>query len=284
MHGAVPERPFISTPDRPPGRPVRRWSVGSVALLLTLGLGAGAAAAEALRLPRLVPLTAGGAPGASGASGTLPATATPAPWPAPWRVAGLPKQKPALTRYAAARIDGRDALKISAQASYGNFVFDAPGRDPPARLAWSWQVERANPTADLRTKAGDDTVARVCLSFDLPLDRVPFFERQLLAFARDSTGEHLPAATLCWVWGRQEARDSVIPNPYSRRVRYIVVRDASDGTGRWVDENRDVAADFRRAFGDESPVPPPLLAVVVAGDADNTRADTVAYVADLRVP
>ena len=50
----------------------------------------------------------------------------------------------------------------------------------------------------------------------------------------------------------------------------------------WFDETRDIAADFRRAFGDESDEVPPLLAVIVAGDADNTGGRSVAQLTDLR--
>ena len=198
-----------------------------------------------------------------------------------WRVAGLPQQKAPLTRYLAVPAEGRPALQIDADGSYGNFVFDASGQAPPRHLSWSWRVLQTNPGADLRQKAGDDTAARVCLSFELPLERVPFMERQLLRMARSRTGEALPAATLCWVWGTQEARDSLIDNPYSRRVRYLVLRGQVDGVGRWADERRDVAADFRRAFGDESAELPPLAAVIVAGDADNTGARSRAQVSGL---
>lgn len=197
-----------------------------------------------------------------------------------WRVAGLPQQKAPLTRYSAARVDGRAALQIDADASYGNFVLDATGQPVPRRLSWSWRVDRPNPAADLRIKAGDDT-ARVCLSFDLPLQRVPFMERQLLRMARSASAEALPAATLCWVWGVQEAPGSLVDNPYSRRVRYLVLRGQADGDGRWYREQRDVAADFQRAFGDESPDLPPLAAVVVAGDADNTGGQSRAFVSGL---
>lgn len=198
-----------------------------------------------------------------------------------WRVAGLPQQKPPLTRYRVESIDGRAALRLEARASYGNLVLDAPGATPLRRLAWSWRIEQPNPAADLHSKAGDDSAARVCLSFDLPLQRVPFVERQMLRMARAQAGQPLPAATLCWVWGGPEARQTVIDNAYSRRVRYLVLRNQDDGTGRWHQESVDVAADFRRAFGDESPDLPPLLALVVAADADNTRAQSVAHLAGL---
>ena len=198
-----------------------------------------------------------------------------------WRVAGLPQQQPPLTQYSAEPVDGRPALRLEARASYGNLVLDAGGAAAPRKLSWAWRIDQPNAAADLRTKAGDDTAARVCLSFDLPLDRVPFLERQMLRMARAQTGQPLPAATLCWVWGQGEPHQALIDNAYSRRVRYLVLRNQGDGTGRWHQESVDVAADFRRAFGDESPALPPLVAVIVAADADNTRAHSVAHVTGL---
>jgi hypothetical protein len=199
-----------------------------------------------------------------------------------WRVAGLPRQRVPLTRYGVAQVDGAAALRIEAAASYGNLVLDLPGRPAPARLRWRWRVDEANAAVDLARKAGDDAAAKVCLAFELPLERVPFVERQLLRLARGRAGEPLPAATLCWVWGGAEAREALFDNPYSRRVRAIVLRNRDDGTGRWFDEDRDVAADWRRAFGDESAQVPPLAAVIVAADADNTGGASVAHVAALR--
>lgn len=199
-----------------------------------------------------------------------------------WRVAGLPRQTVPLTRYGVAEVDGRAAVRVAASGSYGNLVHDLPGQPAPARLRWSWRLEQPNPSADLARKEGDDAAAKVCLAFELPLERVPFVERQVLRLARSRAGEALPAATLCWVWGRAEARETVVPNPYSRRVRVIVLRNDGDATQRWFDEDRDVAADWRRTFGDESAEVPPLAAAIVAADADNTGATSVAHVAGLR--
>jgi len=87
---------------------------------------------------------------------------------------------------------------------------------------------------------------------------------------------------MCWVWGRIEARGALIDSPYTRRVRYIVLRNAADNLDTWFDETRDIAADFRRAFGDEAQALPPLVAVLIGGDADNTHQQTQAHVSDLR--
>jgi len=199
-----------------------------------------------------------------------------------WRVAALPAQKPPPTRFTPETVDGRAALRMEAQASYGNLVHEAVAGTPPRRLQWAWRLQQPNPGTDLRSKAGDDVAAKVCLSFDLPLSRLPLGERLLLQLARARTGEPLPAATLCWVWGAAEATGSVVDNVFSRRVRYIVLRNAADATGTWLDESRDIAADFVRAFGDEAAAPPPLAAVGVGADADNTGGHSVAHVAALR--
>lgn len=198
-----------------------------------------------------------------------------------WRVVTLPAQKPPVTRYTAERLDGRDALRVEAAASYGNLVQTLPGVPAPRTLRWAWRMNQPNAAADLRSKSGDDAAAKVCLSFDLPMSAVPFVERQLLRLARSRTGEDLPAATLCWVWAGPEERGALIDNAYSRRVRYIVLRNGNDAPGAWHAENRDVATDFLRAFGDETTTVPPLTAVIVAGDADNTGARSLAHVADL---
>lgn len=201
-----------------------------------------------------------------------------------WRVTTLPEQRIAVTRYDAEAIDGRRALKLDARGSYGNLVQRLPEGTKPQRIRWSWRVDQASPAIALRHKAGDDSPARVCLSFVWPEDRVPFVERQLLRMARWRSAQPLPGATLCWVWGGpQDTPGSVLDSPYTRRVRVIVLRI---GVGGWHDEQRDVEADLRRAFGDEWPAGAPLpaaSALIVAADADNTASHSTAWVADVRL-
>ncbi len=203
-----------------------------------------------------------------------------------WRVAAFPQQKAPVTRYSvetvAERGSERVALRIEAKASYGNLVHEMNGATAPRTLQWAWRVQQGNPAINLASKSGDDTPAKVCLSFDLALSRVPFVERQLLRMARSRSGENLPAATLCWVWAGTEAVGDVLPNAYTKRVRYVVLRNAADGPGQWHQESRDVAADWKRAFGEESQAMPPVSAVIVAGDADNTGGHSIAHVTALR--
>lgn len=234
--------------------------------VLALGLGTPLRAAEAEANNRLQPITGG--------QGDQP--------PAPWQRNGLPAQKMPFTDFSVATLEGQRALRIAAKASYGSLVHPLDQlAEPPQRLSWRWRIDQPNIAADLGSKAGDDNPVKVCLLFDLSLQAVPFMERQLMRIARASTGQELPAATLCYVWDARLPAGTVLDNAYSRRVRMIVLRGPEAPLQRWQAEQRNVAADFKRVFGDEAAQMPPLRAVAIGGDADNTGARSLAYLADL---
>ena len=245
MSGAAPERSLLT----------------ALALAVVTVLGTTVAAASAATLPPFVK--------AGGELGTH------------WRVTTLPDQKKPVTRFSAETVDGREALRVDAAASYGNLVHALPAAAAPRVLRWAWRLQQPNTAADLRHRSGDDTAVKVCLSFDLPMSAMSFVERQWLRLARTRSGEDIPAATLCWVWAGAEERGALLDNAFTRRVRYIVLRNRADVPGAWREESRDVAADFLRAFGNESATVPPVTAVIVAGDADNTGVRSVAFVSGL---
>jgi hypothetical protein len=204
----------------------------------------------------------------------------------PWRLVLLPAQSVPLTEFSRATIDGRTAMRIDAHASYANLVhpLKLPADDVrPLWLAWRWRVERFADDSDLASKAGDDTALKVCALFDMPLARVPFFERLLLRFARRRSGESLPAATVCYVWDRLLPAGTELRNAYTRRMRYIVLQGPSTPLAAWRSERRDLRADFLRVYGDEAREVPPLIAIAVGADADNTKSESRAYLSDLNL-
>ncbi len=204
--------------------------------------------------------------------------------PAPWRVVLVPKQKAPPTKFTLVDMDGTRALRVEANASYGNLVHEVDAAAGPARkLSWRWRLERPLVGVDLSRKSGDDTSLKVCALFNLAIEHVPFFERQLLRLARVLTGEPLPAATVCYLWEPSEAAGRVIRNAYSQRVRYLVLQGQGAPLVQWQAEQRDLHADFLRAFGDETSEVPPLIAVLVGADADNTASQSLGYVAALEL-
>ncbi|HEV7576257.1 MAG TPA: DUF3047 domain-containing protein [Caldimonas sp.] len=196
---------------------------------------------------------------------------------APWHVVGLPQQTKPFTRFSVVDIDGKRAVKIEADESYGNLVHPVQAA-APAHLAWQWRIEKPLENADLRQRSGDDTAVKVCVSFDLPIESISFAERQILRIARGKTSEPVPGASVCYVWDAKLAAGTALDNAFTRRIRYIVLESGNDRLDRWVGERRDVGADFLRLFKDESTTVPPIIGVAIGADADNTKSHTVSYV------
>ena len=83
---------------------------------------------------------------------------------------------------------------------------------------------------------------------------------------------------LCYVWGTAQAAGESGWNAYTDRLRMIVVDSGNAHVGQWRDVVRDVAADFRAAFGD--PVPT-ISGVAVGADTDNSGDQVEARFGDL---
>ena len=66
------------------------------------------------------------------------------------------------------------------------------------------------------------------------------------------------------------------------RVRYLVLNGVETPTGQWTSQRRRIADDFAALFGTESHALPPVIAVAVGADSDNTHGTSVAYLAQLR--
>jgi Protein of unknown function (DUF3047) len=240
------------------------FHIRNVLIALTLMMGGSAAIAQK---PVLTPL--------AGAEGEKP--------PAPWRAVGLPRNKAPLAQMDIASIDGVRALRLQTDKSYGTLVHELPGGTAglEATIKWRWRLDQPIANADLRKKEGDDAALKVCVMFDMPLDQVPFGERTVLRLARGLSSELLPAATVCYISDRSLATGTALPNIYSRRVRSIIIDGQDTPLKQWRPHERRVGDDFLKLFGDESKVVPPVVAVVVGADADNTGGSSLGYIADL---
>ena len=203
---------------------------------------------------------------------------------APWRVVGLPKTGKLLTRFDIVTLDGAPVLRISADNAYANLVHDLPALTIGAgtTLRWRWRLDEPLPLADLTRKSGDDVPVKVCALFDLPLTQLGLVERNFLRLARTVSHDYLPAATLCYVWDNKLPVGTELPNAFTHRVRYVVLNSGSAQLKQWVAHERNLSADYLRAFGHESEgVVPPLMAILVGADSDTTDGSSLAYASDL---
>jgi hypothetical protein len=202
--------------------------------------------------------------------------------PQPWHFTGLPNKSP--TRFDVVQVGGQRVLKVEADGSYGNLVHATHvALVNSATLSWRWRVDEFVRDADLRTRSGDDGAAKLCVFFDFPADRLSLGERTRLALARRATGEEVPSEALCYVWDAKEPKGSLIVNAFTTRMRMVVVESGpASAPGTWLSERRNLLADYRRAFGDESGgAMPDIVAVAVSADADNTRGHGLSYFSDV---
>lgn len=147
-----------------------------------------------------------------------------------------------------------------------------------AWLRWRWKVERSLPGSDLRSKAGDDHAARLYVIFDLPLERLTLADRLRISAARALSGADIPAAALCYVWGHAQPVGTTAWNPYTDRVRMVVVDSGPEQAGRWRSHARDLRRDWAEAFG--GPMPR-IAAVAVGADTDNTGDRVTTWFGDV---
>ena len=105
--------------------------------------------------------------------------------------------------------------------------------------------------------------------------------RMLFDLAEALTGEKPPFATLMYVWDANAPIGSVIINPRSDRIRKIVVDSGPAELRRWRDHRRDLAADYRLAFGE---APGALTSIAVMTDSDNMRSNAQAWYGSIDLP
>lgn len=197
--------------------------------------------------------------------------------PAPWQVEQLNKDIPP-TRYGLRQWDGVAAVEAHAVKSMA--LLARPLSVDLAKtpiLCWRWRVDAPLKTADMATRAGDDYAARVYLSFEVPPETLGVGTRLALKLARALRGNQVPDAAVNYVWDNKHPVGTGRANAYTDRARMLVLRTGGAEAGRWVEERRDVTADFVHAFGH---APARLTGLALATDTDNTGEEAHAGFAD----
>jgi hypothetical protein len=199
----------------------------------------------------------------------------------PWREVTLSGIKPAVISLVAE--EGATVLRVRAEAAAGSAAL-AIDSDPRSWLAWRWKVDRVVERADMTRKAGDDFAARVYVFFDLPVGELSFGDRVRIAVARVIYGRDVPTAAICYVWDNRHPVGTSMPNPYTDRVRMIVLESGPARVGSWTPERRDIERDYRLAFAPPAGKPVPRVSGIAASaDTDQTGESVTAWFADFRL-
>lgn len=148
------------------------------------------------------------------------------------------------------------------------------------RLSFEWQVENLIAQADMRHRETEDSPVRLILAFDGDRQKFSAKNAMLSELSRALTGEDMPYATLMYVWSNQQAVESIIVNPRTDRVRKIVVESGPAHLKQWLRYDRQIRADFEKAFGEP---PGALLGLAIMTDTDNTQSQARAWYGEIRL-
>lgn len=175
--------------------------------------------------------------------------------------------------------DGSYAVKAEADASASGLIhpLDLDTREHRV-LRWRWKVENLLAKADVGRKQGDDYPARIYVAFAYDPARASVGQRMRYEAARMLYGEYPPHAGLNYIWEGRTPAGTVVPNVFTERVRMIVVESGAARLGQWIEYERDIYDDYRRAFNDE---PPRISGIAIMTDTDGTGESAVAYYGDI---
>ena len=203
--------------------------------------------------------------------------------PPGWYILALPRKKE--PTFTLVRDGGVTVLHVRSESAVGSVAHHL-NVDPRVanRLTWRWKVDHTLEKGDLGTKEGDDFAARVYVSFDVPAESLSFTDRAKMKLAKLIYGAELPAATICYVWDNRNPIGTSVWNPFSDRLRMVVLESGNARAGEWIAESRDLDADFRAAFGASWHGPTPAITgVAVSSDTDQTLESVNAWFGDLRL-
>ncbi|MCH7825300.1 MAG: DUF3047 domain-containing protein [Acidobacteria bacterium] len=157
---------------------------------------------------------------------------------------------------------GDRVLRADADASATAFLRRVELPRVATRISWRWKVAASlSGNTEERQRAGDDYAARLFVIFG---------EGELSADTR----------ALCYVWAGAGAVGSSYRSPVVDSVMTMVLQSGDELAGAWVEQSRDFAADYRRAFGRE---PGRVGAIALLVDTDDTGRRATAWYDDIIV-
>jgi hypothetical protein len=126
----------------------------------------------------------------------------------------------------------------------------------------------------------DDVPVRVVLAFEGDRSRFSLKNSLLSELSLMLTGEELPFATLIYAWSRVNKPGDVLTNDRTDRIRKLVVDSGDQGFNQWLNYERDIRADYRKAFGEE---PGALLSFAVFTEGEKDEGQLQAFYGPLKL-
>jgi hypothetical protein len=189
------------------------------------------------------------------------------------------KKIPAHTQYALVKSGDQVVVKATSHESSSG-ITRAITIDPKEYpiVQWRWKVENILKSGDVTKKSGDDYPARLYITFEYDSNKVGFFEKVKYEAAKLLHGQYPPIGAINYIWESKSPIGIMVANPYTDRVKMIVIESGETRLKEWIAEEQNVYEDYKKAFGEE---PPKISGVAIMTDTDNTKESAVAYFGDI---
>ena len=169
------------------------------------------------------------------------------------------------TVYRLENYQGKTVLSASSKTSASGLAVKLrPRQVNNLWLQWEWKALGALPEADNAEGMHDDAPLRILVAFDGNKSKLPLKEKM----------------TLMYIWSGKSSVDTIITNAHTSRIKMIVVDSGWENLGQWHKHQRDLAADYQRAYGE---TPGDVIGIALLTDTDNTKSETRALYGDIEL-
>jgi len=185
------------------------------------------------------------------------------------------------TVYRLENYQGKTVLSANSKTSASGLAVKL--RPRPANnlwLQWEWKALSPIPEADNAERYQDDAPLRILVAFDGNKSKLPLKEKMNFEMANLISGQEMPYATLMYIWSGKSPVDTIISNAHTSRIKMIVVDSGWENLSTWHKHQRDLAADYKRAYGE---APGEVIGIALLTDTDNTKSETRAIYGDIEL-
>lgn len=185
------------------------------------------------------------------------------------------------TVYRLESYQGRTVLSANSKTSASGLAVKLrPRQANNLWLQWEWKALSAIPEADNVERYNDDAPLRILVAFDGNKSKLPLKEKMNFEMANLISGQEMPYATLMYIWSGKSPVDTIITNAHTSRIKMIVVDSGWENLGSWHKHQRDLTADYKRAYGE---APGEIIGIALLTDTDNTKSEARAIYGDIEL-
>lgn len=185
------------------------------------------------------------------------------------------------TVYRLEKYQGRTVLSANSKTSASGLAIKLlPRQSQNLWLRWEWKAGAPMPEADNAERNHDDAPLRILVAFDGNKSKLALKEKMTFEMASLISGQEMPYATLMYIWSGKTPINMILDNAHTSQIKMIVVDSGWENLGDWRTHERDLAADYKRAYGENAGE---VIGIALLTDTDNTKSETHALYGDIEL-